>query len=167
MIFFQVKRAIMSYKVFLSHSTKDADLVNSITRAADELGIEIYVAEQDKHPGTPIVDKIQRNITNSQTIVVLLTPTGLGSQYLQQEIGFAKRDGKLIIPIKHPKVITEDLAMLEGIEYIPLDPQNPEEALSDLTDYLAKLKTARDRGAIFALVASLLIVFIARNKGGW
>lgn len=113
----------MSYKVFLSHSAKDADLVNSITKEAEKLGLEVYVAAQDKRPGTPIVDKIQRNITNSQAIVVLLTPNGLGSHYVQQEIGFARREGKPIIPIKHPEVKAGDLAMLQGIEYIPLDPQ--------------------------------------------
>lgn len=157
----------MSYKVFLSHSAKDADLVNSITKEAEKLGLEVYVAAQDKRPGTPIVDKIQRNITNSQAIVVLLTPNGLGSHYVQQEIGFARREGKPIIPIKHPEVKAGDLAMLQGIEYIPLDPQNPKKALSDLTNYLSKLKTDQDRRAIFALVVTLLIAFIARNKDGW
>ena len=43
------------------------------------------------------------------------------STYVQQEIGVAIEQNKLVVPLVHPAVADRSLAMLDGVEYIPFD----------------------------------------------
>ena len=156
----------MAYNVFLSHSEADQQWVQWIDEHARSIDINVYMYEHDPQPGIQIAEKIQSAIDNCQALVVLLTPNSEYSPYVQQEIGFAHAKDKLIIPLVQPGVSQRCLAMLEGVEYIPFDPGNPELALSHLLSYLGKLKEVRERdqAILMGLGTLFLLAMFAGRK---
>ncbi|MBI4283102.1 MAG: toll/interleukin-1 receptor domain-containing protein [Chloroflexi bacterium] len=156
----------MTYNIFLSHSEADKSWVEWIASNAQDMGINVYMYEYDTQAGFSVADKVQSAIENCQALVVLLTPNSEVSPYVQQEIGFAKARGKLVIPLVQPGVSKKCLAMLEGVEYITFDPTEPETALTRLLDYLAKLKESReaDHLALWGLATLALLAFLSKGK---
>jgi len=124
-------------KVFLSHSSGDAEVVNMFRNQAVAAGVEVYLAEHDVQAGESLAMKVRSAIRRSDAIVVLLTKSGAASAYVHQEVGVAVEAGKPVIPIVETGV--SSLAMLGGIEYISFDPAHPEGAIRDLTSLLTRL----------------------------
>lgn len=153
----------MAYSIFFSHSAADKQWAVWVAEAAKKGGIEVYLFEHDPRPGVLIAQKIKVAISNSDAFVVLLTPRSHSSAYVQQEIGYAEAQSKLIIPLVWSDVQKPTLAMLEGREYVPFNPASPQAALGTLLTYLQQLKAKKEAtqavlgfGAL--VVAALLLI---------
>jgi hypothetical protein len=134
----------LGYSIFFSHSGADKQWAVWIAEAAKKGGISVYLFEHDPRPGMQIAQKIKAAISDSNALVVLLTPRSHSSAYVQQEIGYAEAQSKLIIPLVWSDVRKPTLAMLEGREYVPFDPANPQAALGTLLTYLQQLKAKKE-----------------------
>lgn len=144
----------MSYKVFFSHNASDGSWAKWIAGQAQLVGIEVYLYEHDPQPGVSIAAKVQQQIRDADALVVLLTPKGQASPYVQQEIGYAEAARRLIMPIVWPGVEARSLAMLQGREYLPFDPRNPTASLPALLKALQNQKAKKESGqALLALTA--------------
>jgi TIR domain len=73
-------------------------MVRMANGAAGELGIKPYLAEHDVRPGENLADKIKPAIDASAAVVVLISDNSVAAQYVNQEIGYALKADKLIIP---------------------------------------------------------------------
>jgi hypothetical protein len=73
-------------------------------------------------------------------VVVLLTETAAISPIVREEIGYAIRAGKLVVPLVAPSVVQNPalLGMLNGSEYILFDIANPEQGLLTLVKWAQK-----------------------------
>lgn len=145
-------------ELFLSHATSDAQLVAEVQTQLASLGVRVYTAEHDVRAGHNVHDKIDQAIRRCHVMVVLLTKGGNGSRYVHQEIGFAKRAGKMIVPVVTPEVARAGLGMLEGIEYIVVDEGDPSIALHTLSARIEQL--ARDKNRDDLVNAALIMVAI-------
>lgn len=155
----------MSYRVFLSHSSSDRPWAEWVARGAAQVGIGVYLYEHDPKPGTLVAGKIQQSIQQSDALVVLLTPSGASSAYVQQEVGYATASRRLVIPLVWPGTQKRSLAMLEGKEWVAFDPSNPDQALLSLLKYLQELKAKKEAAqAILALGALIIGAFALANK---
>jgi nucleoside 2-deoxyribosyltransferase len=146
----------MAYKVFLSHSSVDAEWVRWIATSAEQVGIEVYLYEHDPQPGQLVAEKIETDIQSCDALVVLLTGSSESSPYVQQEIGYAKALKKVVVPLVQPGVSKERLAMLQGIEYIQFDFQNPQPGLGTLLEYLQKAKLSKEESQALLAVGALV-----------
>lgn len=126
-------------KFFLSHSSQDHELVKHLVEKAGALGIELYLAEHDVRAGSYLAEKIIAEIKSSDALVVLLTSAGNDSKYVAHEIGVAKGANKLVVPIVEQGADV-DLAILQGIEYLPLDPGDAAADLDRVLSYLERLR---------------------------
>lgn len=156
----------MAYKVFFSHSNADGEWAKWIAKSAGGAGIEVYLYEHDPKPGVQIATKVKQAIVDANSVVVLLTPNSSRSPYVQQEIGYAEADHKLIIPLVWTHAQKPNLAMLEGREYVDFDPTNPDVALGVLREYLQlKLKEQQAAtGALLGLGALIAAAFLFAGK---
>ena len=96
-------------------------------------------------------------------MMVFLTPNSEKSNYVHQEIGYAIRDNKPIIPLVEVGVSSEVLGLLEGRECIRFDrSSNPEvlspEAYAALLSYLRKYGIDK---MFEAIMIALLIVLLS------
>lgn len=126
-------------RVFFSHSSQDAAWVERVGAQARAAGVEVYLAEHDVSPGQQLSQKVTEAIEECDAVIVLLSKNSLASLYVQQEIGVAHHAGKLVIPILMEEVVGTDLGILNGREYVLLDPGAPHDGLSRLSLALMQL----------------------------
>lgn len=155
----------MAYTIFFSHSGSDKQWAAWIAEAAKKGGIAVYLFEHDPRPGVQIAQKIKVAISSSDALVVLLTPQSQSSAYVQQEIGYAEAQAKLIIPLVWSDGQKPTLAMLEGREYVPFDSANPQAALGTLLRYLQQLKAKKEATqAVLAFGALVVAALLLAGK---
>ena len=126
-------------KLFLSHATADGGLVETILGRLVPFGIGVYAAEYDNKAGEHLPDKIKRAISEADLVVVLLTTHAGGSNFVQQEIGFALGQSKLVVPIVSNDAAHQDLGFLVGTEWINLDEDDPAKAMQELTNRVGEI----------------------------
>lgn len=61
-----------------------------------------------------------------------MSKKGATSPFVHQEIGYARKAKKLIIPLVEPGISSSQLAMLQGLEYIPFDFEDPRQGRAQL-----------------------------------
>lgn len=157
-------------KVFLSHSTKDKELVSKIEHILSDYGIQVYIAERDYQSGNRLSDKIILKIEYSDYFMLLYSENGKDSHYVNQEIGYRvkKKGYTQMIPLVQ-KGLKPD-ALLEGIEYIEYEPSNLELSIDNVKIYFMNEKRKRSKEnlkkgliglGIFGIV--ILIMFIIKE----
>jgi hypothetical protein len=75
-------------QVFISHSSKDEELVRSIADALKEAGMEVW-DDREILPGENWAAKTAEALEESQAMVVLLTPDALNSKSMEWEVEYA------------------------------------------------------------------------------
>jgi len=124
----------MAYKVFISHSVRDIQYVKLLEMILKRCNIEAYIAERDEQYGRILSQKIKRNIENSDTVLVLWTRNSKHSAYVNQEIGYAEKCSKRIVPLVEEGVTPA--GFLEGREYASFNEYNIKEAMEKIAAYL-------------------------------
>lgn len=161
----------MAYSVFIGHSEKDSDMANVIASQFRSYGVTSIIASQYR-PATPsqtLSDKIKSLIRQSHCVLAILTPNGLNSRFVQQEIGFALGKNKPLIPFVETGIHAEGLALLQGMEYVPIDQDDLESSFSELHNWVYQLKKSKeetDRLLLFGgiTILALIIIFGTRPK---
>jgi hypothetical protein len=132
----------MAFKVFISHSVADLGVVYQLKQWLELNGIETYLAELYPQPGVVLGDKVASAINQSDCVIGLITSAGGRSQWVNQEIGYAKAKGRLIIPVVERG---ESLpGFVEGREYVPFDRANPADSINRLIEYLSHLRASKE-----------------------
>jgi hypothetical protein len=156
----------MNFKVFISHSTRDKELVETLAYFLQQTGIKVYVAEWYLSPGVALDKKVFSQIEASDCVIVLLTKNGVRSNWVHQEIGYAIKTKKFIIPIVEKGIDSKALGALQGKEYIKYDPLKPMEAIKKIVLYVKKLKLKKEeKNKEFLLAAGIIaFLFFLANK---
>lgn len=144
--------------VFLSHATADHAITEAIRRHLSALGVDVYCAEHDNQAGNRLTDKVVGAVRRSDLVVVLLTPRGYDSAYVQQEIGIARAAGKLVVPLLDPALAKTSLGVLEDVEYIELDPVNPTEGVVMLAERVAGIARRQQRDELILVAGAVVLV---------
>lgn len=148
----------MTFQVFVSHSTKDFDIVNELAKWLESKGVVVHVAESQIQAGKAVSRKVSGLIESSDCVLAILTIGGARSEWVNQEIGYAMRAGKLVVPLVEEGV--EVKGFLESLEYIPFDRRNPYDAVTRAVEYLRTLairKEEEERGRL--VLGGLLLLF--------
>jgi hypothetical protein len=97
----------------------------------------------------------------------LLTRNGIRSNWVQQEIGYALKIGKPLIPLVEKGVSQKDLAALQGKKYIEYDPYQPRQALVKISTYVKSLKLKKEKREKTLFVAGGILAFLLLlSEGG-
>lgn len=156
----------MAYTVFISHSTRDRELVITLANLLTKLEVSVFVAEWYLTPGESLTQKIFAQMDKADSVVVLLTRHGTRSSWVHEEIGYALKGGKLIIPLVEKGTSPLDLAALHGREYIEYDPANPQEALIKAASYAKSLKLEKEEREKILFILGGIVALILLLSGG-
>jgi len=151
----------MAFKVFISYSHKDRDIVNSLYSVLKQSGINVYAAIFYPEPGKQISQKILEEMKSSDCVLLLLTHDSVMSQWVLNEIGMAKALDRLIIPVVEKNVEIPNI--LAGLEYIKFDKNNPLITIDYIREYfhyLTSWKEHEDRTRLGFGLAALLFGLI-------
>jgi hypothetical protein len=81
------------YDVFLSHSTKDKEVVRPLAERLRADGVEVWFDEWEIKPGDSIPAKIEEALERSRVLVLCMSANAFGSDWAQLESGtFRFRD---------------------------------------------------------------------------
>lgn len=158
-------------KIFVSHSLNDKELVDRLHCSVKPYGITLYVAEHYVDMHNSITSKIESMIKSCDAAVILLTKNGCDSKFVQQEIGYLKSLNKPslnVVEKEYEKAIT---GFIYGHDYIPYDPQKPNDTIAKVTNLLVnhnkalqekqemeKVKVKADKESKNALIGIGLLV---------
>jgi nucleoside 2-deoxyribosyltransferase len=148
------------FTVFFSHGTADYHIAESFKRELEQMKMAVYLFEHDRQPGYDIASKLQNAIERADIVVVLLTKGSQYSPYVHQEIGYAQKARKPIIPLVEPETDARALGMLAGKEYIPFDYNNADKSLSETQTYLHNQEIEK-RYEDLAKIAVLVLLALA------
>lgn len=123
-------------QAFISYSFEDNSIMKKLKKTLQSKGIKCYVAEHDENYGNSLSTKLSDAIDNSKAVIVILTQKGSMSLSVGQEIGYAKKAKKQVIPLVEKSVNLP--VMLQGLEYIPFDTNNIDNACAKISKFLTR-----------------------------
>ena len=100
----------MVARVFISYAEPDTRFAHRLAEDLRRRDAEVWIAPESIRPGDSWVEAIERGLSESSHMVIVLTPAALKSKWVQKEIQLAidqERKGRMhIIPldVKHCKV---------------------------------------------------------------
>jgi len=148
-------------KVFISHSTKDFQLVERLAKFLKSCGIEAYLAERDYKIGRSVSQKIMQNIDTSDYFLIVYTKNGKESTFVHQEIGYWKDKKRDIDLIPFVEKGLSPSGLLSGVEYIEFNPLNPNLGIVNVERYITQTTKKKRKQAIYGTIAGLGIIGLA------
>jgi len=85
--------------VFISYSRRDAEFVRWLHGSLTEAGRDVWVDWEDIPPASEWAQDIDDSIDAAESVVFVITPDSLASEYCGQELQRAGKQGKRIVPI--------------------------------------------------------------------
>ena len=109
-------------KIFVSYSRKDSDLAQHLYEYFKDSEHDIFTDVNNIELGDVWSDVIEKNISNCDIFVIIVTQTALRSPEIEKEILQAQRENKIITPcipkdLRHDE-IKWNLNRLQGVEFV-------------------------------------------------
>jgi tetratricopeptide (TPR) repeat protein len=109
-------------KIFISYSRADAgNFAKHIHKYLTDNGHAVFTDVNSITIGDPWAHSIEKNISECDIFIVILTPDSLRSSHIEREVLQAQREDKIIVPCIHEHVdyskIKWDLDNIQGIEF--------------------------------------------------
>ena len=141
------------FNIFISYSTEDSDKIKPILELLSSIqDTKIFFAEKTINPGDDIIQILINNIKNSDVFIVFYSESAIKSNYVQQEIGVAKSNGKIIIPVLLDS--NKPTEMLEGVNYLNFYGQTKQQIeMKRLSDFIVQaVKSKRRKQNLWTLI---------------
>ena len=61
-------------QLFISHATEDASFAKRLARSVRSANVDVWMAPDSIHPGEDFVDAIQRGLSDTTHLVVIMSP---------------------------------------------------------------------------------------------
>ena len=153
------------YNVFISYSAKDGETAKNLQSYLAQIkGVSVFLSETVLILGS-LSDTLVQKIKECDLFIVLYSKNSQASTYVNQEIGVAKGNQKLIIPILLDSEARPD-AMLEGISYLSLyDETKRNEQMPRLYNYISE-QSNKKAGSEFLgglILAALLVYALSKE----
>ncbi|MFC1508333.1 toll/interleukin-1 receptor domain-containing protein [Candidatus Omnitrophota bacterium] len=153
----------MAYKVFISYSTNDFQIVENVRKLLTNPEVEVFIAEYSVIPGIQLDESIVKAIKKCDLFVLLWSRNSKFSEYVLQEIGVARGDDKPILPI----VLVDGLQLpgfIKDLKYLPAY-REPAESLIWLQQHIfAHADKHRQTNAFVLLCLGGLLVWLFSQK---
>ncbi|MEO0434392.1 MAG: TIR domain-containing protein [Cyanobacteria bacterium J06656_5] len=143
-------------QVFLAYAQADAEMMVHIRRSLRRQGITVWSNQTDIPTGEAFKRVVNRGIEEADTMVYLLSPNSLRSQYCQYELRYAVALKKRVVPILVRPLTPEDNdTELKSLQYIDLT--DNVRADDYLLDENQLIKTLNHDAAYYAQHKDLLV----------
>ena len=150
------------FNIFISYSTKDLDKIKPVINQLSIIqNTKIFFADKSIYPGDNISQTIIDSIKNSDVFLVFYSESAIKSNYVQQEIGVAKSNNKIIIPILLDD--SKPTGMLQGINYLDLSDKTKQQIeIQRLSDFIVQaVKSRRQKqNNLWTLIAAFGIGYL-------
>ncbi len=118
------------YLVFISHSSQDQFLAETIAETIEALGAKTWIDTKHLQGGDSTIQELIRAIDACNEAIVLVTPDSVKSQWVSFEIGVVRTMNKRVTPLLY-NATPNDMAPMKDVAAIDL---------KNLKHFLAQLK---------------------------
>lgn len=157
----------MSFKIFVSYSTKDIVEIKPILQQIQTIkNTEFFFADETLNPGDQISQRILNYISDCDVFILFYSEFARDSTYVQHEIGVAKANNKIIIPILLDTTKTD--GMLQGINYLNFyDQTKKQQEFERLHNFIVQNVQSKNQKSILSwLVAFGLGYMLLKSDDG-
>lgn len=112
-------------KVFLSYSSSDQKVAESIASKLNSYGIDVWRDRDRLYAGQEWREGIEKAIASSVAVVVLVSPRSLRAPYVTFEWAYALGNGARVIPVLIEPTPDTDRHPIATLHYLSLDFTNP------------------------------------------
>jgi hypothetical protein len=84
---------------FISYSREDSEFALRLAQDLKAAGARIWLDQLELKPGLPWDNAIEDALLGAQQMLVILSPTSVKSENVRDEISYALRQGKVVIPV--------------------------------------------------------------------
>ncbi len=88
------------FRLFVSHAAVGKETASQLKSCIGNYYVDAFVAHEDIEPTKEWVDSIEKALWTCDAMAAVLTPDFPQSKWTDQEVGFARSRGALIVPIK-------------------------------------------------------------------
>jgi hypothetical protein len=96
---FSKRAAYQSFDVFLSHSSKDDDILSSVINFLSQYNVNVYIDKSDedlpKKPSPETGEVLKNRIQEAKKFMVLVSPNSKDSKWIPWELGIADEKKKI------------------------------------------------------------------------
>lgn len=156
-------------KIFISYSSRDAEIADQVYTALTASGHQVWMDREALKGGQDWMQAIQDNLLWADTLVVLWSANALNSEWVQDEIAFARSNHKQIIPLRLDNTDPSTHIIINSLQLIDLRDGNVERAVERLNAalsydwpirYRSELTSRPKRWPIFLAVALLAVALL-------
>jgi predicted ATPase len=136
----------MSYKVFVSHSSKDKPVADAVCRALEDEGFHCWIAPRDILPGQDWSEAIIEGLSECSVIVLIFSESSNNSVQVKREVQRAFEKGKSVVPLRIDDVVPSGAMeyYLSSVHWLTALEPPLERHLSQLTDAVQRLLPKRE-----------------------
>jgi hypothetical protein len=148
----------MAFRVFVSYSTRDLSVAESLQANLKSAGAEVFLAEYSAIPGQSLPVVILKAIEECDLFLLLWSTSAEGSLWVPQEIGVAQAKRKPIMPVVlHPGI--QLTGFIQDLKYLAWY-QDPAAAVVWLSNFVSEQRARKsNREAVALLAVSAAILF--------
>jgi hypothetical protein len=99
---------VVSATVFISYSSKDQDIAETICRALEARGLACWIACRDVHAGENFQEAIVRALRAARVMVLVFTSNANNSDEIKKELVLAGRHQVTVVPVRVEDVVPND-----------------------------------------------------------
>ena len=111
-----------SLEVFISYSRANSDFARRLNDALTEVGKLTWFDQESIASGADFQQEIYRGIENCDNFVFIISPAAIASPYCSDEVEYARKLHKRIIPVLYRSVSPQDLhPVLAKTQWIDFD----------------------------------------------
>lgn len=119
--------------IFVSYSSKDRPFAIGLTKELQKLGVSIWIDQLGIQLGENWDNSIEEALESADTVLLLMSPTSVASQNVQDEVSIAIQENKKFVPIL---IKACELPMRwQRKQYADLT-SNPDKAIGDILQFL-------------------------------
>lgn len=98
----------MSAPVFISYSSKDQNVAETIYQALEARGQQCWIASRDVRPGENYQEAIVRALRSAKVMLLIFTSNANNSDEIKKELVLAGRHRVIVVPVRVEDVVPND-----------------------------------------------------------
>ena len=85
--------------IFISYARTDEAFAVKLARDLRDKGVKVWIDQFDIYPGDKWDSEVQKALRSCGSIMVILSPTSVASDNVQNEVAYAIKKKKTVIPV--------------------------------------------------------------------
>jgi hypothetical protein len=98
----------VSAPIFISYSSKDQQIAETIYQALEARGLDCWIASRDVHPGENFQEAIVRALRSAKAMLLVFTSNANNSDEIKKELVLAGRNSVTVVPVRVEDVVPND-----------------------------------------------------------